>query len=170
MPDDTLIAGYSKLVLWVSSTSQDMAIQAAVRVLDENNNEVPYEVGRNRRRPDRESGIKPIGKGGLKVSHRKLDPDKSTIYRPYQTNLKEDHQPLSPGEVVKVEIEIWPGVAYIKKGHRLRLDIQPESGCFIGDRIVDAFDQTYQKDSFNTIYTGPEHKSYLQLPVIPPDK
>ncbi len=44
MVEDTVISGYIKLVIWVSSTSHDMAISASMRVLDENNMEVPYAV------------------------------------------------------------------------------------------------------------------------------
>src|SRR4030043_282414 len=41
LPEDVMIAGYIKLVLWVSSTSRDMEIHASVRVMDEDNIEIP---------------------------------------------------------------------------------------------------------------------------------
>jgi predicted acyl esterase len=110
----------------------------------------------------------PISWGALKVSHRKLDPEKSTVYRPHHTHQKENYQPLKPGEVVEAEVEIWPTTALIRKGYRIRLDVQPVSGDHMPMRIYDAIDQTYQKGPSNTIYTGPDHLSYLQLPVIPP--
>jgi hypothetical protein len=112
----------------------------------------------------------PIAFGALKVSHRKLDPEKSTVYRPYHTHRKEDYQPLTPGEAVEAEVELWPTTALVRKGWRIRLDVQPVSGDQLPMRIYDAIDQTYQRGSSNTVYTGPKHLSYLQLPVIPPKK
>ena len=70
--------------------------------------------------------------------------------------------------MVEIEVEMWPTTALIRKGYRLRVDVQPVSGDHIPMRIYDIVDQTYQKGSQNTIYTGPEHPTYLQLPVIPP--
>ncbi len=65
---DTVLAGYAKLVLWVSSTSTDMDIHVALRVLDETNREVDF-TG-----PALIPGISadcyPLAKGWLKVSHR----------------------------------------------------------------------------------------------------
>ena len=157
--EDTLMAGYIKLGMWVSSTSSDMDIHASVRVMDENNHEVPYAL-----QPGR--GYYPVGMGWLKVSHRKLDPEKSTIYRPYQTHQAADYAPLSSGQIVLVEIEIWPTTALIKKGHRIRLDVQPAKGCDHGSTFQ--YIDSYHLGASNAIYTGPAHVSYVQLPIIPP--
>ena len=54
--------------------------------------------------------------------------------------------------------------ALIKKGQRIRLDVQPADGCSHGNR--GAYDASYHKGASNTIYSGPSHQSYLQLPVI----
>jgi predicted acyl esterase len=171
LTEDIVIAGYLKLVLWVASTSNDMQIQASVRVMDENNVQVPYVVGN-----PTQGRFYPVGQGGLKVSHRKLDPKKSTIYRPYHTHLKEDYQPLKPGEIVEAQVELWPTTALIRKGHRIVLDVQPATGEGLS-QVVDPIDSSYrvvdnsyQVGASNTIYTGPDHPSYLQLPVIPPKK
>ena len=160
------MAGYSKLVVYVSSTTKDMAVHALVRVVDENNQEVSYLIT-----PSNEvlGHYSPFQKGDLKVSHRKLDPVKSTNYRPYHTHLKADYQPLTPGEIVEAQVELWPGTALIKKGWRIRLDLSPVVGCSWGGNIVDV-DQSYQAGSSNTVYTGPKHVSYLQLAVIPPKR
>ena len=167
LAEDILIAGYMKLGIWVSSTTHDMELHVSVRVMDENNMEVRYPLGVF----DVTTGKAfPVAFGALKVSHRKLDPQKSTIYHPYHTHKKEDYQPLKPGEPVEAEVELWPTTALIKKGYRIRLDVQPVAGEGIGVKIYDAIEQTYQKDSTNTVYTGPGHQSYLQLPVIPPKK
>jgi len=160
LPEDTMIAGYIKLGMWVSSTSCDMDIIASIRVMDENNHEVPYAL-------DNTYGTyTPVTLGWLKVSHRKLDPEKSTVYRPWHTHSRADYQPLTPGEIVEVEVEIWPTTAFIRKGHRIRLDVQPTDGY--DHPITHLYDETYHRGASNTIYTGPDHPPCLQLPIIPP--
>ncbi len=163
LPEDLLIAGYAKVVLWVSSTSYDMPLFTTVRVIDENNMDVSYAVG-----SPTMNKLFPVAFGALKVSHRKLDPVKSTIYRPWHTHRKADYQRLKPEEIVEVEVELWPTAALIKKGWRIRLNVQPAQGEGLKRQVSDPHDNKYIIGASNTIYTGPEHSSYLQLPVIPP--
>ena len=164
--EDTVLAGYSKLVLWVASTSEDMDIYVALRVLDETNREIDF-CG-----PALIPGISthfyPLAKGWLKVSHRKLDTKRSTEFRPKHTHLRADYAPLQDGEIVPVEVEIIPNTGLIRKGHRLRIDIQPYTG--VGHGMRHAYDATYHDGAQNSIYTGPAHPSYVQLPVVPPAK
>jgi predicted acyl esterase len=47
-----------------------------------------------------------VTKDWLRVSHRKLDQERSTAYRPYHRH--DELQFLTAGEVVPVAIEIWP--------------------------------------------------------------
>ncbi|MBP1608652.1 MAG: hydrolase [Acidobacteria bacterium] len=168
LQEDITLAGYSKLVAWVSATSSDMDLMVYVRALDlsnqADNQRVVYSIGTSGDSPK----YNPIALGWLKVSHRKLDPEKSTVYRPYHTHKEEDYAPLkSPSEVVPVEVEIWPATGVIKKGWRIRLDVQPADGC---DAYRHEYDASYHTGATNTIHTGPSHPSYLQLPVIPPKK
>jgi uncharacterized protein len=81
-----------------------------------------------------------------------------------QTHLKADYQPLGDGEVVYVEVGLNPSSAVIRKGCRLRVDIQPYSPAGIPSR---AYDENYHAGATNTIYTGPDHPSYVQLPIVP---
>ncbi|MDX6739528.1 CocE/NonD family hydrolase [Actinocorallia sp. A-T 12471] len=164
MAEDTVLAGYSKAVLWVSSTSEDMDVYVSFRVLDEQNREVDY-CG-----PALIPGIStrfyPLAKGWLKASHRRLDPERSTEFRPKHTHLSADHAPLRDGEIVPVEVEIIPNTGLVRAGHRVRVDIQPYTGVGHGNRH--AYDAAYHDGARNTIHTGPDHPSYVQLPVLPP--
>lgn len=163
LAEDVLLAGYIKLGMWVSSTSSDMDIVADIRIIDEDGFEVPYSL------TNLWGGLRrPVAIGWLKVSHRKTDPDKSTTYRPWHTHLKADYQPLKAGEIVSVEVEIWPTTALVKKGQRIRLDVLPTDGE--GHPDTHHYEETYHKGASNTIYSGPDHPSYLQLPVIPAKK
>jgi predicted acyl esterase len=104
----------------------------------------------------------PVAKGWLRASHRELDPELSLPYRPYHRHTRRQY--LKPGEIVKVEVEIWPTSMVFKKGHRIRLDVQPRDGA--GSAGYLHYHADYNTGT-NTIYAGGEHESYLLLPVIP---
>jgi predicted acyl esterase len=160
--EDMIFAGYSKAKLWVSSTSTDMDIFVGVRIIDENDVEVdftgPTTMGLA-------SKHYPLAKGWLKASHRKKDEGRSTEYTVKHTHLKADHMPLSPGEIFPVEIEIIPNTALIRKGHRIRVDIQPFDGFGHGTRH--AYDAAHHDGIQYAIHTGPAHPSFIQLPIVP---
>jgi hypothetical protein len=140
-----------------------MDIFVALRVLDEEDREVdfcgPAVI------PGTSTHFYPLAKGWLRVSHRKLDAARSTGWRPKHTHLRADHAPLSEGEVVSVEVEIIPSTGLIRKGQRVRLDIEPYTGFAHGNRHT--YDGSYHDGAQNTIYTGPRWPSYLQLPIVP---
>ncbi|GAI25438.1 unnamed protein product, partial [marine sediment metagenome] len=64
----------------------------------------------------------PVGQGWLRASHRKLDPKRSLPYRPYHTH--DEKQPLKPGQMVELDIEIWPTCIVVPKGYRIALTIR----------------------------------------------
>ena len=160
--EDMIFAGYSKASLWVSSTGTDMDIFVAVRIVDAEGTEVdftgPTTMGLA-------SKNYPLAKGWLKVSHRRKDEVRSTGYTVKHTHLKADHMPLSPGEIVPVEIEIIPNTALIRKGQRIRVDIQPYDGFGHGTRH--AYDADHHDGVRYAVHTGPDHPSFIQLPIVP---
>jgi len=135
---DTEITGPINLVMWVSSDTDDMDLFAFLR----------------KTMPD--GTVQTATRGVLKVSHRKLDPGLSTPERPYHSHDVE--QKLKPGEVVKVEVEIWPTSMVYEKGTRIRLDVQPHDGQH--------YFAAYHLGK-NSIHIGGEHASYVLLPVVP---
>jgi len=155
--EDTEITGPMALVLWVSSSSEDMDIFATIRNIGPDGEDI-WEVG--------QQGFDqvPVAKGWLRAAHRKLDPNKSVPYRPYHTH--DERQWLKPGEVVECQVEIWPSCMVFKQGHRIRLDIQPRDG--VGASVYRHYPADYNIGARNTIHTGGERQCYLLLPVIPP--
>ena len=137
MTEDVEITGHINLKLWVSSETDDMDVFAYLRNMA----------------PD--GSVETATRGILKVSHRKLDPELSTPYRPFHTH--DEEQKLDPGEVVPIEVEIWATSMIFKEGHRIRLDVQPHDG----DHYFAAY-----KLKNNSIYTGGERPSYVLLPII----
>lgn len=158
---DMTLAGYMKVGLWVESTSRDMDVFVSLRIIDADDREVRYE---SVVLPVDPHHIHPVGHGLLKASRRKLDTERSTEYWPVHTHLEKDCAPLQPGEIVPIELGLNPSTALIRKGQRLRVDIQPYSPAGVPVR---AYDESYHIGATNRIYTGPEHPSYLQLPIVP---
>ena len=155
LPADLEITGPVAASFWVSSSSEDMDLFLTLRNIDPQGNDV-METGQ-------QGTPVPVAKGWLRVSHRELDPELSLPYRPYHRH--ERRLFLKPNEVVKVDVEIWPTSMVFKKGHRIRLDIQPRDG--LGSQGYMHYHADYNTGT-NTVHSGGEHESYLLLPVIPP--
>ncbi len=156
LTQDTEVTGPVVLVLWVSSTTEDMDIFATLRNIAPDGKDV-FELGQ-------QSQPMPVAKGWLRASHRKLDAALSVTYRPYHAH--DERQWLKPGQVVRVEVEIWPTCMVFRKRHRIRLDIQPRDG--IGSAPYTHYHADYNAGAVNTLYTGGAMASYLLLPIIPP--
>ena len=151
---DTEVTGPAVLVLWVSSTTEDMDIFATLRNIDPDGADV-FELGQ-------QSQPVPVAKGWLRASQRKLDAALTLPYRPY--HVHDERQWLKPGEPVRVEVEIWPTCMVFRKGHRIRLDIQPRDGA--GSAPYTHYSADYNTGT-NTVHAGASRASYLLLPVIP---
>jgi uncharacterized protein len=162
LAEDAVVAGFGKLRLWVSSTSEDIDLFVSLRVIGEDDQEVDFAGFTTSGFPWR---VAPLTKGWLKVSHRKLDEERSTPYLPKHTHLKEDYAPLKDGEIVPVDVALVPNVGKIRKGQRIRIDVQPHDGVAHG--LTHEYNPSYHDGATNRIYTGPQHPSYVQLPVIP---
>jgi predicted acyl esterase len=161
MAEDMAVVGYMKAGLWVSSTSSDMDVFVSVRVLDEQGREIRYDAPIH---PAHPIFAAPVGHGLLKVSHRKIDEARSTAYWPVHTHAEADHAPLGHGEIVEIELGLNPATAMIRKGCRLRVDIQPYAPDGAPTR---AYDASYHTGASNTVYTGPDHPCFIQLPIVP---
>jgi predicted acyl esterase len=153
---ETEITGPVKLKLWVSSSDDDADLFAIVRKLDPDGNEVTFQGSIA-------PGV-PVACGWLRVSHRKLDPERSTPYRPYHTH--DALQKVTPGEIVPVEIEIWPTSIVCEVGERLVLEVaardEPLNAPFLHD---DPRDRIYAREV--TLHTGGRFDSHILLPLIP---
>jgi predicted acyl esterase len=154
MLEDVEITGPLSATLWVSSSSEDMDIFITMRHYDETGEEV-MDTGQ-------QGAPVPVAKGWLRVSHRELDEEKSLPYRPYHKHQRRLR--LTPGEIVQVQVEIWPTSMVFKKGHRMRVDIQPRDG--VGSAGYMHYHADYNTGT-NTIHTGGQYESYLYLPIIP---
>ena len=156
---DLELAGHFRATLWVASTSSDADLFVALRVMDAER-EVPYRT----REPD---SAAPLTWGCLKVSHRTLDPVRSTAERPWHTHRREDAMPLPPGDVVKVEVEMMAATGRIPAGRRLRIEISAAEGRGVTPGFERAYDEFYHRGAANRVFTGRALASSITIPVIP---
>ena len=98
----------------MSSETTDADIFLVLRVFDPAGKEITF-IGSNDPRV-------PVGLGWLRASQRKLDPKKSLPYRPWHTH--DEEWPLTPGEPVELDIEIWPTSIVVPPGYRLALTVR----------------------------------------------
>jgi len=154
LAQDVEVTGPIVTVLWVSSSTEDMDLFLTIRNIDAEGKDI-LETGQ-------QGTPVPVAKGWLRVSHRELDPELSLPYRPYHRHQRRLY--LKPGEIVRVEVEIWPTSKVFRKGHRIRLDVQPRDG--IGSASYMHYHADYNAGT-NSIHAGGKWESYLLLPIIP---
>ncbi len=160
--EDTELSGYMKLRVWVEARAckeedpkpNDMAMFIAVNKLDQDGNSVRFNgsVGINGDM---------VTRGWCKVSRRELDPDESTEWHPVQKGTSE--QKLKAGEIVPVDIELYPSSTFFAVGETLQLIIA-------ADEIVPS--PPYRKSAacnhgMHVLHFGGRYDSYLLVPKIP---
>jgi putative CocE/NonD family hydrolase len=151
LAEDMELTGPVLLKLWASSTARDA--QFIVKIMDMG--PVPPNVGEALKTLDVAPPARMVTMGWLKASHRALDPQRSAPLAPYHTH--ENPQPLEPGKVYELDIEIWPTCWLFKAGHRIRLDVTSfDLGHHLG--------HLRGTDTFHHDASRPSH---LVLPVVP---
>lgn len=169
----TELTGPLAAKLWVSSSTSDADLFLTVRAFAPDGSEVFF-LGANDPKT-------PLSQGWLRASHRKLDEERSQSWAPFHPHLEEE--PLVPGDVYELDIEIWATCIVLPTGYRLALTIQGRdfdhglepspamgfemrgSGPF---QHVDPRDRPAELfDNEVTLYAGGDRPSYLMLPEIP---
>ncbi len=174
---ETEITGPIAARLFVSSSTVDADLFLVVRVFDPQGREVVFQGALDPNTP--------IAQGWLRASHRRLDPERSLPYRPYHTHDRVE--PLTPGTVYELEVEVWPTCIVVPPGYRVALSVRGKDYEYEGE--LDEFARSFAYASRGcgpflhadpedrppevfggdvTLYTGGARASYLLLPVIPP--
>jgi predicted acyl esterase len=161
--------------MFVSSSTTDADLFLVLRLFDPAGDEVLFH-GANEPRA-------PIAQGWLRASHRKVDPARSRPWQPWHPH--DEIEPLEPGRVYGVDVEIWPTSIVVPPGHRLGLAVLGRdfdhglgglashlgppmrgSAFFLHDDPRGRPPEIY--DGEVTIHGGGDLASYLLLPVIQP--
>jgi predicted acyl esterase len=176
LTETTEITGPMAAKLFVSSSTSDADLFLIVRVFSSDMKEVVFQGAIDPHTP--------IAQGWLRASHRKLDPERSLPFRPYHTH--DEPQPLSPGQVAELDIEIWPSSIVAPPGSRIALTVRGKdyvyggasggklsnfknelTGCgpFLHDDPQDRPPEIFA--GVTTLHFGRNAPCYLLLPVIP---
>jgi uncharacterized protein len=167
------ITGPSAAKLFVSSSTTDADLFVVLRAFDRDGEEVTFQGAIDPHTP--------VAQGWLRASHRKLDLSSSERYRPYHTH--DEKQPLEPGEVYELDVEIWPTSLVLPAGYRLALTVRgtdyeyPKAG---GDRLTTFRNELRGSGPF--LHDDPDDRppevfggtvtvhagSYVLLPFVPP--
>ncbi|MEO0539173.1 MAG: CocE/NonD family hydrolase, partial [Cyanobacteria bacterium P01_A01_bin.123] len=159
--EDTELTGYMKLRLWVEArsgnadkdTPDDIGLYVAVNKLDRDKKSVHFygSVGNSKDM---------VTRGWGRASLRELDPVESTEWNPV---LSADRElKLKPGEIVPLDIALYPSGTFFAAGEALQLIVSPRE-------IIPS--PPYFKDvSFNhglyVIHVGGDFDSHLLVPKV----
>jgi uncharacterized protein len=102
-----------------------------------------------------------VTRGWLKASHRAVDPERSTPLRPWHPHTSAE--PVTSGQIVRYEIEVWPTSYLFRRGNRIRVEIGN------GDSMVSdgLFHHYYgHKVGTDCYYHDAEHPSHILMPIV----
>jgi hypothetical protein len=171
--EDIELTGPAAAKLFAASTTEDADLFVILRVFDPAGTEVTFQGALDPHTP--------IAHGWLRASHRALDTKLSTPYRPYHPHDR--REPLTPGEVYELDVEIWPTSIVIPAGYTLALTVQGKDyqysdevrqvgwftmtgvGPFKHDDPSDRPRQLF--DNRVTLHGGGGRDTHVLLPVIP---
>jgi predicted acyl esterase len=169
------ITGPAAARLTVASSTVDADVFLTLRVADPDGRDVTFVSGQD------PHGC--VGFGWLRASQRKTDPERSLPWRPWHTH--DERQPLTPGEPVTLDVEIWPTTVVIPAGYRLGVCIGGRdfelpgdgpwpvafgvtmrgNGIFVHDEPADRPPALF--GGATRLLSGDDAPSYLLLPVVP---
>ncbi len=172
LKEETEITGPMSAKLFISSSTVDADLFVTVQAFSPKNREVYFQGTVDPKTP--------LAQGWLRASHRKLDEELSDPWRPYHTH--DDKQPLTPERIYELDVEIWPQCIVLPKGFQLSINIAGQdfdrpgpaveayvpsrgSGPFLHDHPVDRCKEVF--GGRTTLHSGPNHQSYLLVPIIP---
>ena len=145
------IIGASKLRLWVEADgNDDMDLFVKWAKIDENG---------QRMRSDVEMGYYYGPDGKLRVSHRELDEEKSTDLYPVHKHQR--RLMLHPGEIVPVDIQIWPTGMIVEAGQVVELTVSTVD--FIEDRPPNMTIPDNLNKGYHIVHGGGKYDSRLVL-------
>jgi predicted acyl esterase len=153
----TEITGNMKLKLWVSTTEgTDMDLFVGIEKLDANGDRVGFQG---------KAGYAetPAALGWLRVSERALDEARSTPAQPWLSHA--NPQPITPDQIVPVEVEILPSSTFFYAGESLQVVVQGQDLFEHPSLAHDHSDDV--NEGTHSIHTGGEYDSHLLVPVIP---
>jgi len=175
--EPTEVTGPITAKLFISSSTADADLFLTVQAFDPDGNELTFQGALDPNTP--------IAQGWLRASHRRCDAARSKPWQPWHPHDRAE--PLAPGAIYKVDVEILPTCLVLPEGWQLKLWVRgrdyeyrgvPGSlgeGFHFATRGTGGSTHTDPHDrppeTFGgevTIHASPQHPSHLVLPIIPP--
>ena len=159
--EDTELTGYMKLRLWIETRHEtadkdspdDIGLYVAVNKLDRNKKSVHFygSVGNSKDM---------VTRGWGRASRRELNPVESREWNPVPLAARE--MKLKPGEIIPLDIALYPSSTFFAAGEALQLIVSPRE-------VIPS--PPYFKDvSFNrglyVIHVGGDFDSHLLVPKV----
>jgi len=163
--------------LFISSKTGDADLFLVVRLFDPERKEVTFMGSTDPNTP--------IANGWLRASHRALDAARSREWRPYHPHDRKE--PLAPGEIYELDIEIVQTSIVVPAGYRFGLTVRGRDYEYTGELSEFAKKFHYSTrgtggmthndpdnrppavfDTEVTLHAAPQRAPWLLVPVIPP--
>ena len=150
MSEDYYLNGPIQADIWIESTATEAVVAVQIEEVSE-------------------AKVLPITNGQLLASARRVDPERSRyvdgeMIQPYHFFTEEVNEPLVPGEVVLMQVEIFPTSVIIRKGNRLRVSVSPSNQA---QAILNYPRQAMAEGGITTVHNSADYPSSVVLPVVP---
>ncbi|KAJ5621688.1 hypothetical protein N7528_006471 [Penicillium herquei] len=167
----TTLVGYPKLHVFISPLSHsDADVYAMIRKLDRSGSELvtvnfpllPTDATKKIEELPDCNVVKHLGmQGKLRLSHRAIDPARSTPSEPFHPHDR--LEPVEPGTIVDMQIGIWPMGTIFEAGESVRVIIAGYEQIL---REVPGFPphRHSNKGSHKVFFGGEKYKSLILLP------
>jgi predicted acyl esterase len=141
----TSMVGTGSIDLWVRSRAQDGDVQVTLSEIAADGTE------------------RYVQSGWLRLSHRRIDPVRSTTLAPFHSDLEQDAAPLPKDRWTSARVALFPFAHQFRTGSRIRITIQAPGG----DRPEWTFDTpaTQGKVAYQVAH-DPVRASRVVLPVL----
>ena len=151
MEEDYFISGPLQADLWISSTTTDAVVAVRIDEVTPRGKVIPITVGL------------------LLASVRKVDESRSRyvfgeMVQPYHYLTQDQETLLIPNEITKLQVEIFPTSALIRKGNRLRISLSPSNQA---QGMLNLIRRDRVAGGITSIHSSPEHPSSLVLLNVP---
>jgi predicted acyl esterase len=167
----THIVGYSRAVLYMScEQADDLDVFVQLRKADRNgkllqNLNIPLEdLGLKAEEVEAINPLKYLGPSGiLRASHRKIDQARSKPHWPFHAHTEKEL--VSPGDIFRLEIGIWPTGIRFEAGEKLILKVSGHHMNLAEFPLLRGKSENYNKGAHN-LFVGPGNLSSLTIPIV----
>jgi hypothetical protein len=153
MAEDYVVNGPIQADLWVSSSAPDTGVNVRVTLVDES------------------GASRELSHGLLNASMRAVDPERARyldgeMIQPWHIFTREARDVPGIGNIVPVNVEVFPTSFVIPEGHRLRVTVGPSDFPHGLPPVPDLLDQLL---GIISVHSGGDTPSSIVVPAIPAD-